>query len=177
MDSSADNFFSSHHLTGTYQQYITAPARYTTRIPDGVSDYIAGPLMCGGLTAYGSLKNSGLKTGNWVVIAGGGGGVGIQAVQLAKAMGFRPVVVDSGEDKRKLGLSRGAEAFVDFATSTDVTAEVKAICDGIGAHGVVVTAHQRDICEVRGLSALPQSVEDLKKGRVPGRIVIDFNQP
>ncbi|KAK7708700.1 hypothetical protein SLS57_008916 [Botryosphaeria dothidea] len=127
---------------GTYQQYITAPARYTTRIPDGVSDYIAGPLMCGGLTAYGSLKNSGLKTGNWVVIAGGGGGVGIQAVQLAKAMGFRPVVVDSGEDKRKLGLSRGAEAFVDFATSTDVTAEVKAICDGIGAHGVVVTAHQ-----------------------------------
>lgn len=34
-----------------------------------------------------------------------------------------------------------------------------------------------DICEVRGLSALPQSVEDLKKGRVPGRIVIDFNQP
>jgi len=96
--------------------------------------------MCSGLTAYGALKNSRLKPGNWVVFPGGGGGVGIQGVQIAKAMGFRPVVVDSGPQKRELSLSRGAEAFVDFKQSKDVATDVVDICDGIGAHGVAVTA-------------------------------------
>ena len=32
------------------------------------------------------------------------------------------------------------------------------------------------ICEVRGLSQFPESVQQLKRGEVPGRIVIDFNK-
>ncbi|KAH7069217.1 chaperonin 10-like protein [Paraphoma chrysanthemicola] len=126
--------------TGTFQHYITAPAKYTTPIPDGVSDAVAAPLMCSGQTAYGALKNAALKSGNWVVFPGGGGGVGIQGVQIAKAMGFRPVVVDTGSQKRDFSLSRGAEAFVDFKESNNVAADVIRICDGIGAHGVAVTA-------------------------------------
>ena len=35
----------------------------------------------------------------------------------------------------------------------------------------------RPIHEVRGLSALPESVQQLKRGEVAGRIVIDFNKP
>lgn len=66
--------------------------------------------------------------------------MGIQGVQIAKAMGFRPVVVDAGTQKRDFSLSRGAKAFVDFKESTDVAADVIRICDGIGAHGVAVTA-------------------------------------
>lgn len=37
---------------GTYQQYIVSPARYTTRIPDTVDDFTAGPVMCSGSTMY-----------------------------------------------------------------------------------------------------------------------------
>jgi propanol-preferring alcohol dehydrogenase len=96
--------------------------------------------MCSGLAAYGALKNARFKPGNWVVFPGGGGGVGIQGVQIAKAMGFRPVVVDSGPQKRELSLRCGAEAFVDFKESKDVAADIVDICDGIGAHGVAVTA-------------------------------------
>jgi propanol-preferring alcohol dehydrogenase len=55
-------------------------------------------------------------------------------------MGFRPVVIDTGESKKKLALEMGAEEFVDFMQSSDVPAAVKAITDGIGAHGVFVTA-------------------------------------
>jgi propanol-preferring alcohol dehydrogenase len=83
-----------------------------------------------------------LRPGNWAIFPGGGGGVGIQGVQLAAAMGLRPVVVDTGEDKKKLALDLGAEEFVDFKESKDSVADVVKICDGIGAHGVFVTAPQ-----------------------------------
>lgn len=83
--------------TGTYQQYITSPAVYTSRIPDGIPDEIAGPAMCSASTMHRALKDSGLKPGQWAVFPGGSGGVGIQGVQLSKAMGMRPIVIDSGE--------------------------------------------------------------------------------
>ncbi|EMD67882.1 hypothetical protein COCSADRAFT_169041 [Bipolaris sorokiniana ND90Pr] len=60
------------------------------------------------------------------VSATGGGGVEIQCVQIVKAMGFRPVVVNSGPKKQELSLSR--------------VADVVGICDGIGAHSVAVLA-------------------------------------
>lgn len=119
---------------------MRSPERYTTLIPDDVPDYLAGPIMCSASTMYTSLKESELVPGNWAVFPGGGGGVGIQGVQLAAAMGFRPVVIDSGEEKKKLALELGAEAFLDFKESKDLAAEVIAICGGIGAHGVFVTA-------------------------------------
>ena len=56
--------------TGTYQQYITSPAKYTSRIPDGVPDEVAGPIMCSASTMHRALIDSGLKSGNWVVFPG-----------------------------------------------------------------------------------------------------------
>lgn len=89
-----------------------------------------------------ALKDSLIQPGDWVVFPGGGGGVGAQGVQLAKIMGMRPIVIDSGEDKKKLVLSMGAEEFIDFKTEKDVAGKVKKIADGVGAHGVLVTAWQ-----------------------------------
>ncbi len=87
---------------------------------------------------YTSLKESGLRAGDWAVFPGGGGGTGIQGVQLACAMGIRPVVIDTGEDRRKLALSLGAERFVDFLAERDPVKRVLEITNG-GAHGVFVT--------------------------------------
>ncbi|PGH06103.1 hypothetical protein AJ79_06637 [Helicocarpus griseus UAMH5409] len=129
-------------VAGTYQQYITSPARYMSPIPDGVPDEIAAPIMCSASTIYGSLEQSQLQAGNWAVFPGGGGGVGIQGVQLARAMGMRPIAIDTGEAKRKLCLEMGAEHFVDFRETKDVVAEVVRLTDGLGAHGVFVTAPQ-----------------------------------
>ncbi|KAK5684754.1 hypothetical protein LTS10_002828 [Elasticomyces elasticus] len=127
---------------GTYQQYILSPAIYTSRIPDGVPDEVAGPIMCSASTMHRAIKDSGLVSGDWVVFPGGGGGVGIQGVQLASIMGMRPIVIDSGEEKRKLVLEHGGEVFIDFKEVTDVAAKIKETADGIGAHGVLVTAWQ-----------------------------------
>lgn len=128
--------------SGTYQQYITSPANYTSRIPDGVPDEVAGPIMCSASTMHRALIEAELKPGNWVVFPGGGGGVGIQGIQLAKAMGMRPIAIDGGDAKRDLCLSMGAEAFIDFTKEKDVPEKIKEIADGIGAHGVLVTAYQ-----------------------------------
>jgi propanol-preferring alcohol dehydrogenase len=125
---------------GSYQQYLLSPARYTSRIPDGVDDFSAGPIMCSGSTIYCSLKESGLKPGDWAVFPGAGGGVGHMGVQLAKAMGMRVVGVDGGDEKRELCMKLGCEAFVDFTKVENVAEEVVKICDGKGAHGVFVTA-------------------------------------
>lgn len=128
--------------TGSYQEYVVTPAIYTSRIPDGVPDDVAGPIMCSASTMHRALKDSRLQPGNWVVFPGGGGGVGSQGVQLARCMGMRPIVVDGGENKRTLSLRLGAEAFVDFREVKDVAGKIKEISDGVGAHGVIVTAWQ-----------------------------------
>jgi threonine dehydrogenase-like Zn-dependent dehydrogenase len=54
---------------GTFQQYALSDGKYTTRIPDGVTDEEAGPIMCGGVTAYTACKRSGVKPGQWIVSA------------------------------------------------------------------------------------------------------------
>lgn len=54
---------------------------------------------------------------------------------------MRPIVVDAGS-KEKLCREMGAEAFVDFTKEKDVAAKVVEIADGIGVHGVLVTAYQ-----------------------------------
>jgi alcohol dehydrogenase, propanol-preferring len=93
--------------------------------------------MCSASTVYTSLKNSDLKPGDWAVFPGGGGGVGIQGVQLADAMGFRPIVVDTGDERRKLAIHLGAEHFIDFKEE-DPVKKVLEITEG-GAHAVIVT--------------------------------------
>jgi propanol-preferring alcohol dehydrogenase len=103
-----------------------------------VSDYVAGPIMCSASTAYSSIKESKLRPGQWAVFPGGGGGVGIQGVQLAVAMGLRVVVVDTGEERRALCKKYGAEHFVDFKEVEDTAAEVVKLTNG-GAHAVFVT--------------------------------------
>jgi propanol-preferring alcohol dehydrogenase len=79
---------------GTYQQYLTSPAIYTSRIPDGVSDEVAGPIMCSASTMHRCLIDSGLKAGQWVVFPGGGGGVGVQGVMLAAYEFHHPHIGD-----------------------------------------------------------------------------------
>ncbi|KAI1847552.1 hypothetical protein JX266_006404 [Neoarthrinium moseri] len=129
------------HIDGSYKQYVKSPERYTAIIPDGVDDYVAGPIMCSASTIYTALKESGLRPGQWACFPGGGGGVGIQGVQLAAAMGLRPIVVDTGDERQKLAKELGAEEFIDFKEVENPPAKVMEITGG-GAHGAFITAIQ-----------------------------------
>ena len=95
---------------GGFAEYVLVPhSRYLFDKGD-VSDSLAATYACSGLTAYGALKKVGaLETGDEVVIIGAGG-VGSMAIQVAKASGIDPIVVDIDEAKlqaaRDLGVTR-----------------------------------------------------------------------
>ncbi|KAL2002160.1 hypothetical protein VTN02DRAFT_515 [Thermoascus thermophilus] len=129
---------------GTFQQYVATSGKYASKIPDGVSDEEAGPIMCGGVTAYTALKRSAVRPGQWVVLPGAGGGLGHLAIQYAKAMGMRVIAIDGGPDKEELCKKLGAEHYLDFTVEKDIPARVMDITT-YGAHGVVVTAASRAI--------------------------------
>ncbi|KAH6886244.1 hypothetical protein B0T10DRAFT_539300 [Thelonectria olida] len=130
---------SGFSVPGTFQEYCIADGRYTSKLPDGVSDEEAGPIMCGGVTAYTACKRSGVQPGQWIVLPGAGGGLGHFAVQYARAMGMRVIAIDGGDHKRDLCLKLGAEVFIDFKTTQNIVNEIMRITT-YGAHGVIVTA-------------------------------------
>lgn len=101
-------------------------------------------MLCAGVTVYSALKRSNARPGQWVVIAGAGGGLGHLGVQLAsRGMGLRVIGVDHGS-KAELVKESGAEHFVDVTKfpSDDkgeaIAAHVHSLTDGLGAHAVVV---------------------------------------
>jgi propanol-preferring alcohol dehydrogenase len=128
---------------GTFQQYAISDGRYTSRIPEGVKDEEAGPIMCGGVTAYTACKRSAVKPGQWIVITGAGGGLGHFGVQYAKAMGMRVIAIDGGDEKREMCKKLGAEVFIDYLTVKDTAAEVVKTTT-YGAHAVIVFAATKE---------------------------------
>ncbi|KAF5625204.1 alcohol dehydrogenase V [Fusarium sp. NRRL 25303] len=92
-----------HHaveIAGTFQECCVTDGRSATKIPDEVTNEEAGPIMCGGFSAYAACKRTEVKPGEWLVILGAGGGVGHLALQYAKAMGMRVIAVDTGKGKK-----------------------------------------------------------------------------
>lgn len=95
---------------GGFAEYVLIPhSRYLFDKGDA-SDSLAATYACSGLTAYGALKKVGaLEVGDEVVIIGAGG-VGSMAIQVARASGIDPIVVDIDEAKlqaaRDLGVTR-----------------------------------------------------------------------
>ena len=95
---------------GGFSDHVLVPhSRYLFDKGD-VPDSLAATYACSGLTAYGALKKIGeLREGDDIVIIGAGG-VGMMAIQIARALGMDPIVVDIDEDKltavRALGVNR-----------------------------------------------------------------------
>lgn len=141
----AQQLNTSRHVPGTLQQYVIADARFVTLIPAGVTDEVAAPLLCAGLTMVGALSklDNELHAGDFVVISGSGGGLGHIGVQVASRMKYlRVIAVDSGKDKKALSLQSGAEVFVDYKTE-DVIARVRDLT-GEGAHATIVVPGTED---------------------------------
>ncbi|KAI6374666.1 alcohol dehydrogenase [Pyricularia grisea] len=133
---------SGYTVDGSFQQYAIAKATLVARLPKEVSLEAIAPVLCAGITVYKGLKETGARAGQFVAVVGAGGGLGSMALQYARAMGLRVIAIDSGDEKRKTCLEDlGAAAFVDFATSADVVADVrKATPDGLGPHAALLLA-------------------------------------
>ncbi|CAG8048557.1 unnamed protein product [Penicillium salamii] len=153
----AQQLNTSRHVPGTLQQYVIADARFVTLIPDEVSDEIAAPLLCAGLTMVGALSklDNELHAGDFVVISGSGGGLGHIGVQIAARMKFlRVIAIDTGKDKEAVSLESGAEVFIDYKTE-DVIARVRDIT-GEGAHATIAVPGTEE-----ALAMAPQVVRNM----------------
>ncbi|HYI07637.1 MAG TPA: zinc-binding dehydrogenase [Thermoanaerobaculia bacterium] len=93
---------------GGYAQQIVVPAANAIPIPDGVSSDVAAIMMCSTATAFHALRLSNLQKGQSVAVLGFGG-LGVSAVQLARALGASKVfAVDVVPEKLELAAKLGA---------------------------------------------------------------------
>ncbi|VTO84136.1 unnamed protein product [Fusarium graminearum] len=131
---------SGYTVDGSFQQYAVGKAAHVARIPKDCDLAGVAPILCAGLTVYKALKSSNVRPGQSVVIAGAGGGLGVFAIQYAKAMGLHVTALDGGEEKRKVCTELGADTFIDFKTSADIVGEIKNATRGLGPDAVLLLA-------------------------------------
>jgi propanol-preferring alcohol dehydrogenase len=130
-------------VDGSFQQWCVSFSEHVTPIPKEFPLHAAAPILCAGVTVYKALKEIQGNCGDFVVIPGAGGGLGHLACQYARAMGYRVIAIDSGDDKRKLVESYGVKDFIDFKEG-NVKEKVFAASEGRGAHASVVVASGGD---------------------------------
>ncbi len=111
--------------SGGYAEQAVTRSALAHPIPDSLDDVAALALIVQGTTAWHLLRTStAMRPGESVVVQAAAGGVGSLAVQLAKAWGAGRVIgVATGQKKRDLAQSLGADVTVDLSATTS-SAEV-----------------------------------------------------
>jgi 2-desacetyl-2-hydroxyethyl bacteriochlorophyllide A dehydrogenase len=121
-----------HHVDGGYAEYIAVPARNAIHLPDEIPFEQGATLMCASATALHALRKGKVKAGETVAIFGVGG-LGLSAIQLAKAMGAVEVyAVDIQQDK--LELASEYHAIPIDASRVDAVEEIRKLTQGRGAN-------------------------------------------
>jgi NADPH:quinone reductase len=101
--------------TGAFAELALLDSRAALAIPDDADFTSAAAFGVTYRTAYHALRSiAQVAEGDWVVILGAAGGVGLAAVDLAVAMKARVLAAASGPDKLELCRKRGASATVDY---------------------------------------------------------------
>jgi 2-desacetyl-2-hydroxyethyl bacteriochlorophyllide A dehydrogenase len=119
-----------YHRDGGYAEYIGLPARSAFLLPEEIPFEQGAIMMCSSATSFHALRKGRMKPGESVAIFGVGG-LGMSAVQLARAFGAMDVyAVDI--NARKLKLAEGFGAIPVNAAETDPAAEIKRLTDGRG---------------------------------------------
>jgi len=95
---------------GSYAEQVVLPRHLLVRVPEGLGAPAAAVTACTLGTAYHALRLYGFEpAGRTVVVNGAGGGVGIHAVQVARALGARVVAITGSEAKVEAIRVAGAE--------------------------------------------------------------------
>jgi alcohol dehydrogenase, propanol-preferring len=122
-------------VDGGYAEFVKAPARHATKIPDNLSASEAAPLFCAGVTVYRALKKANIQPGQRLAIFGVGG-LGHLGVQIGVGLGVEVTAIDVSDDKLACAKTLGATDALN-ATSIDVAKHFR---KRGGAHAVLVTS-------------------------------------
>jgi NADPH:quinone reductase len=149
---------------GGYAQFCTAPAAQCLPVPAGLNMVQAASLPETFFTVYSNVvTRGGLAAGETVLIHGGSSGIGVTAIQLAKAFGATVLTTVGTDEKAAACLALGADHVINYKTH-DFLEETKRITGGQGVNVL--------LCMVAG-SYLPRNVQALADD---GRMVIIATQ-
>jgi NADPH2:quinone reductase len=126
--------------TGGYAQLAAVELENTVAVPEGVDTQDATAILHDGTTALRILETVDDQWGEWVLVLGAAGGMGILLVQLLTARGIRVIGAAGGETKQELVASAGAKAAIDYARpdwpdqvlQATGGARVGVVLDGVG---------------------------------------------
>lgn len=124
---------------GGYADYAVVDARHALPIPDALDFVQAAALPETVFTVFTNVfEGGGLKAGETLLIHGATSGIGVMAIQMAKAAGARVIATSRGAAKAEAALALGADVSLD-ATDGDLLAAIKAeggadvVLDMVGA--------------------------------------------
>jgi NADPH:quinone reductase len=106
----------SRHTLGACAELGNAKAILCDKVPAGLTLAQAGVFRGAYATAYHALLQRGrMQAGEWVLVHGAAGGIGIAAIQMAKAFGAKVIATASTEVKRQACLEEGADYAIDYS--------------------------------------------------------------
>jgi NADPH2:quinone reductase len=117
---------------GAFAEKCVVDKASVSQLPEGLSyEQGAGFTVTYG-TSYHALKQSAdLRAGETILILGAAGGVGITAVEIAKAMGARVIAAASSAEKLEFAKSAGADELINYS-DVPLKDAVKELSDGKG---------------------------------------------
>ncbi len=117
---------------GGYAEYCVAPVAQCLPVPQGLSDVEAASLPETYFTVWSNVFQRGaLQPGETLLVQGGSSGIGVTAIQLARAWGANVIVTAGSDAKCDNCLALGAQHAINYKTQ-DFVAEVMRITEGRG---------------------------------------------
>lgn len=122
---------------GGYAQWCVAPVVQCLPVPDGFSDVEAASLPETFFTVWSNVFDRGhLQAGESLLVQGGTSGIGVTAVQLARAFGATVIATAGSDEKCAACLQLGAHEAINYKTQ-DFVAEANRITQGKGVDVVL----------------------------------------
>ncbi len=122
---------------GGYAALCVAPVGQCLPIPKGLTDVEAASLPETFFTVWSNVFDRGrLQAGETLLVQGGASGIGVTAIQMAKAAGATVIVTAGSDDKCQACLALGADHAINYKT-TDFVAEVKRLTHGLGVNVIL----------------------------------------
>lgn len=122
---------------GGYAEFVAVPASQTLPIPQGMGLLQAAALPENYFTVWVNLFQRGhLKSGETLLVHGGSSGIGLTAIQLAKAFGATVYCTTGTDDKNRACLKAGADAAINYKVQ-DFVIETLQLTEGQGVNMVL----------------------------------------
>jgi NADPH2:quinone reductase len=115
---------------GAFAEQVTVAASSLNRVPDALGFGQAATFIQSYSTAWFALaRRTTVEEGEWVLVLGAGGGIGLAAVDVALALGARVVAAASSDEKLDAARAMGAQATVAYERE-DLKTRVRELTDG-----------------------------------------------